>query len=435
MADKKLSLPTRKNLRDNEDKKKEHLARIEAATGKSGLEFTIKDDIKVAEQLATNGYADRIGEVFYDAYLAQLAEAIEKNTKDSAAKDALNGTWTTNKINFELDAKAEGYQQIKFPNGELTMSCQPGYIWTNISYLGNDIESRLTSDFAGATLSLKSAANLREYAPKRDEFCAAIAATTGKSSVEFTFTDIKLMDAEVAKKGYENRLGEVFFNSYLQQLSESLTRLCANEAAKAALNQKWTSNKVYFELDAKAPSYQNVDFVNGDLRMSAKADYIWSNLGELGNDIPDKLTSEVLGVTLSLKSAQNIREYEEKAQVHLAAIGNSIGRGGPVTFVVEDVKGVDEALNKRNYTNRMGEVIYEAYLTQISEKLASLCKDDMVKEAIGDSFKNNLVFKLDPKAEGYQNCKFVGGNLVMSCKPDYIWTNISTLGEDIEKQL
>jgi len=193
--------------------------------------------------------------------------------------------------------------------------------------------------------------------------------------------------------------------------------------------------RFFFETDAKAPTYQNVNFPGGDLRLSCKPDNIWTNLSYLGEDIPDQLTSEYNGVTLPLKSAQNIREYEEKAQVHLAAIGTAIGRGGPVTFVVDDIKGVDAALTKNGYANRIGEVLWEAYLSQIASKLTSLCGDDMVKEAIGDSFKNNLVFQTVPKCEGYQNCKFADGNLVMFCKPDSIWTNISYLGDDIEKQL
>jgi len=434
MAD-KLSLPTRKNLRDNEEKKKGHLGRIEAASGKTGVEFTIKDDIKVANQLATNGYTDRIGEVFYEAYLNQLAEAIEKLCVDPDNKAALGGSWTSNKIVFEMDEKAEGYQQTTFVNGELRMACKPSNIWTNISYLGNDIEGRLTSGFGGEVLPLKSSSNLRQNVEKMNEHLATIATATGKSGLEFGFKDIKAVDAQLKKNGYEHRIGEVFYATYLQYLAECLTKLCADEFSKTALNQKWTSNKIFFETDLKAPTYQNVNFPGGDLRMSCKPDNIWTNISYLGGDIADQLTSDYNGVTLSLKSAQNIREYEEKAQVHLAAIGTAIGRGGPVTFVVEDIKGVDAQLNKNGYNNRIGEVIWEAYLSQISSKLTTLCGDDMVKEAIGDSFKNNLVFKTEPKCESYQNCKFAGGNLVMFCKPDNIWTNISYLGEDIEKQL
>jgi len=435
MADKKLSLPTRKNLRDNEEKKKANLERIEKASGKSGVEFTIKNDIAVAEKLATNGYTDRIGEIFYDAYLSQLSDAIEKLCADADNKAALGGAWTSNKIFFETDEKTEGYQQVTFVDGDLRMACKGGNIWSNLSYLGADIESRLTSPFGGEVLSLKSASNLRQHVEKRDEYLATIATATGKSGLEFNFKDVKGLDAQLKKNGYENRIGEVFYGNYLQYLAEYLTKFCADEFSKTAINQKWTSNKIFFETDAKAPTYQNVNFPGGDLRLSCKPDNIWSNISSLGADIPDQLTSEYKGVTLSLKSAQNIREYEEKAQVHLATIGTAIGRGGPVTFVVEDIPGVDTQLNKNGYNNRIGEVIWEAYLSQIASKLTSLCGDDMVKEAIGDSFKNNLIFKLDAKCEGYQNSKFADGNLVMFCKPDRIWSNLSSLGDDIEKQL
>lgn len=399
------------------------------------MEFTIKEDIKVAETLATNGYTDRIGEVFYDAYLKQLAEAITKLCSNPDSKAALGGSWTSNKIFFETDEKAEGYQQCTFVNGELRMACKASNIWTNLSYLGNDIEGRLTSGFGGEVLSLKSSSNLRENVEKMNEHLATIATATGKSGLEFSFKDIKAVDAQLAKSGYEHRIGEVFYATYLQYLAECLTKLCADASSKVALNQKWTSNKIFFETDLKAPTYQNVNFPGGDLRMSCKPDNIWTNISYLGNDIPDQLTSEYGGVTLSLKSAQNIREYEEKGQVHLATIGTAIGRSGPVTFVVEDIKGVDAQLNKNGYNNRIGEVLWEAYLNQIAGKLKTLCGDDMVKEAIGDSFKNNLIFRTEPKCEGYQNCKFADGNLVMFCKPDNIWTNLSYLGEDIEKQL
>jgi len=211
--------------------------------------------------------------------------------------------------------------------------------------------------------------------------------------------------------------------------------LCADEHAKSALQRKWTTNKIFYETDAKAEGYQQITFPNGDLRMSSKPENIWTNISRLGEDVTAQLTSDAAGVTLSLKSAKNIRDYEEKAAGHLANIGTAIGRGGPVTFVVEDVKAVDAATIKNGYANRLGEIIWGAYLENLSNQLTKLCKDDMVKEAIAASFSKNLIFRLDPKCSGYQNCKFDGGNLVMFCKPDNIWTNISTLGGDIEKQL
>jgi hypothetical protein len=336
---------------------------------------------------------------------------------------------------FETDEKAEGYQQTTFVGGDLRMACKKSNIWTNVSYIGGDLEAQLASPYAGEVLPLKSANNLRQNEEKMVEYLKAIEAATGKCGLEFSFRDIKALDAQLKKNGYENRIGEVFYANYLQYLADYLGKFCANEYAKTALNQKWTSNKIFFETDQKAPGYQNVNFPNGDMRLYCKPDNIWTNISYLGEDIPDQLTSEYNGITLPLKSAQNIREYEEKAQAHLAAIGAALGRSGPVSFVVEDLKAVDAALTKNGYAHRVGEVLWEAYLSQIASKLTSLCADDMVKEALGDAFKNNLVFKTEPKCEGYQNCKFVDGNLVMFCKPDNIWTNISYLGEDIEKQL
>jgi len=293
----------------------------------------------------------------------------------------------------------------------------------------------MSATYGGTALPLNGSKNLKEYEDKRDEYLRTIGGAVGRNGLEFVFKDLKALDAQMKKNGYADRIGEVFFGSYLQQLSEFVTKLCENDQSKEAFARKWTSSKIVFEMDAKAQGYQEITFPNGDLRIACKPDNIWTNIGQLGDGVVDQLTSTILNVTLALKSAQNIREYDEKAQGYLAQIGTAIGRSGPVTFTVEDIKAVDAALNKNGYNNRLGEVIWGSYLEQISSKLTSLCGDDMVKEAIGASFTKNLIFKLDPKCSGYQNCKFADGNLVMFCKPDSIWTNISTLGEDIEKQL
>lgn len=435
MAEKKVSLATRKNIRDNEEKKKENLGKIEGVTGKTGLEFAWKDEVAVAEALAKNGYADRIGEIFFDSYLSQLADALGTFCQNDDNKAALNAIWKTKKILFEIDEKAEGYQQITFPNGDLRMAAKAGNIWTNIGELGGDLASRMQATYGGTALALTGSKNLKEYEGKRDEYLQTIGAAVGRTGLEFVFKDLKALDAQMKKNGYEDRLGEVFYGSYLQQLAEFVTKLCENDQAKEAFARKWTTKRILFETDAKAQGYQEITFPNGDLRIACKPDSIWTNIGQLGDNVVDQLTSTILGTSLSLKSAQNIREYDEKAQGYLAQIGTAIGRTGPINFTVEDIKGVDAALNKNGYNNRLGEVIWGSYLEQISSKLTSLCADDMVKEAIAGAFTKNLVFKLDPKAAGYQNCKFDAGNLVMFCKPDSVWTNISTLGEDIEKQL
>jgi len=193
-------------MRDNEEKKKANLERIEQASGKSGVEFTIHKDVDVAETLAKNGYADRIGEIFYESYLGQLADSLTKLCSDADNKAALGGSWTSNKIYFETDEKAEGYQQTTFVNGDLRMACKSSNIWTNISYLGEDIQGRLTSPYGGEVLPLKSAANLREHVEKMKEHLATIESATGKSGLEFAFKDIKAVDAQLHKNGYAHRV-------------------------------------------------------------------------------------------------------------------------------------------------------------------------------------------------------------------------------------
>ena len=141
----KLSLKSRKNLRDNEAKRDEYLARIGAATDKKDVVYEM-DDAAVDEALNTARYTNRIGEICYDKRLAELTEKIEKLCADEMTKEALNEAWTTNKIIFDVDPSngVTGFHQhSKFADGNLVMMCKAEEIFTNIGEIGDEIEGQL----------------------------------------------------------------------------------------------------------------------------------------------------------------------------------------------------------------------------------------------------------------------------------------------------
>jgi hypothetical protein len=280
----KLSLKSRKNLKENDEKKSAALKRIEAATGKSGIEFTM-DEIAIDADLNSNGYDNRIGEVVYDSRLTILADKIEKFCADNLSKGALTTAWTSNTISFNLDENAEGYQTIAVVDGNLVMTCKPGNVWTNIDALANDLADKLT---VSGGLSLESEKNLAENEPKLKEALASIEKATGKSGLELVF-DKAAIDEALNKSGYDHRLGEIVYDSRMGILATFLTKFCSDEDNKEALLELWTSNKIRFEFQDDTPTYQNTKVDNGDFVMYCKPDNIWSNIDSIGNDLEEQL--------------------------------------------------------------------------------------------------------------------------------------------------
>jgi hypothetical protein len=77
-----------------------------------------------------------------------------------------------------------------------------------------------------------------------------------------------------------------------------------------------------------------------------------------------------------------------------------------------------------------------------------MCKDDMVKEAFEEKLTaHKIVFQIAEDTQTYQEIKIIGttfndtyiyildGILYIRNKASNFWTNISYLGDDLEKQL
>jgi len=254
--------------------------------------FSIVNEAAVADALASVGKADRIGEIMYESYLGQLAHVITKLCADRNAKLALSNSWNGDKIFFELDEKSEG-QEISFAASSLRLSCKPSNIGKDLTDLGKDLEALLTFFFEPAYewVPLKCASNLFQNVEKKNQHLATIATAAGKSGpVEFSIRNLGTVITQLKQKGLENRVGEIFYDSYLLQLAGILTLLCARPESQVALNQSWTGNGIFFEMDVEAPIDQSVTFFGGDLRVSCQPGNIGVNLGSLAAAIGKQLS-------------------------------------------------------------------------------------------------------------------------------------------------
>jgi len=145
MAEFKLTLIQRKDIKTNEEKVAEQIAEINSSTGRSDwtweVEWQPMVELIKAESGATSSYLDQIGSNAANA-LENLASNIKKLCEDEMSKEAFNESASTGKIVCKFNNKAKDfyYHQCKFDNGDLVLTFKS---ICNFSSIGQDIERLL----------------------------------------------------------------------------------------------------------------------------------------------------------------------------------------------------------------------------------------------------------------------------------------------------
>jgi hypothetical protein len=285
----KLALKSRKNLRDHEATRDANIAKIVAAVEKKDIVYEM-DDVAIDEACAAKNYVNRIGQVCYEWRLTELANNIVKACADDMVKTAIQQAWTGNKILFTLDPSlGSGYQFTKFVDGNLVMTCKPEHIASNVGLIGQDIAAA-ASNVSAEALPLASRKNLRDNEAKRDAHLAKIAAALDKKDGVVYEMDDVAVDTALNAKNYTNRIGEVT-QARLEILANKIAALCEDEMTKEALQEAWTGNKIILDIsdDSLSGGYHFTKFADGNLVMMCKSDKLYTNVGEIGNDIENAL--------------------------------------------------------------------------------------------------------------------------------------------------
>jgi len=163
MAEFKLSLVQRKNLKTNEEKLNENLQIIKDATGVN--EFTM--EIDWGQVYPTYNLADRPGDTIYDSCMTALAENIQKLCKNEDAKTSFVAAVNQSKIIFNVDKKASSYWSEKINNGCLEIGYKGSIC--NVYDLGNSIEDQLTTTFEEVVIPIKLKKNIDEKRRKKSK--------------------------------------------------------------------------------------------------------------------------------------------------------------------------------------------------------------------------------------------------------------------------
>lgn len=173
---------------------------------------------------------------------------------------------------------------------------------------------------------------------------------------------------------------------------------------------------------------------NGTLTIVVPKERFCSNVDHAGQDL-SKTCSAGSGV-MTVACRKNIQDAEGDRKKNMDRINKATG----ITFELEiDWPLWAQVAADRDYTDRVGEIMYGWYLDPLAYNLEKLCKDDMTKEAIVEACtKKTITFKVVPDSEMsgiYSKVTFDDGVLTVSLSKERYCANVDSVGTDIESRL
>jgi hypothetical protein len=429
MAEPKLPLIARKNIKENEEKVNEIKEKI-AAVVEGAAEVTVDVNYPAfAAFVDKAGYQNRVGEVTV-WYLEALSGMIANTFKEETAKAALQGAWTTGVIRLQSGTLKKGehkYSSLDIDNGDLVITVY------NIGNVGDgfrDLLDKLGDSSSG--LSLKNAQSFKDKEESRTEALQQIQEFVQLSCDVTLDVDAPAFSAKSDTAGYKDRVGEVI-QWYIDAIKENLKRpFKDDELARAALQAAWTTGVIRLEFGTlKKNEYKYVEsnIRDGDLVVTV---YNIGNVGETLGDLLPKLADPASG--LPLRAALNIKEKEEQRDEFLKQIQDAVGLATDVTLDV-DWSALEPTLKKSGYGDRMGEVVYNWILGALAGNIVRITKDEMTKEAVAEAWTTGVIRLEENKKISYHAVEFVNGDLIIQYKPENIASNVGSIGSDIESKL
>jgi hypothetical protein len=290
-----MSIPYKvnKGIRDNAEKLSEHLSAITSLVGIASPATLEADFNNIKVGMEASGYeGERFGEIVHDSYMQNLKDRLESLLQDDAEiAGALRSAWTTGKIvvRYSEAAVEWSYHRVSFEAGSLVITIAPGSFWTNVGDIGREIPDLLTvSDVPYAADK-----NIRACAADLADKLAAITATVGLSGPCSLEADYASLAARMEESSYTvDRFGDIYHSAYVGQIADKLKELVDGDAAIAEpIRENMGANKIVIRAvdDSGDWSYHRVLFENGSLVVEIKPGCTWTNLGDIGREIPDLL--------------------------------------------------------------------------------------------------------------------------------------------------
>lgn len=220
-------------------------------------------------------------------------------------------------------------------------------------------------------------------------------------------------------------------------MAENVTAFCKDPIQREAFVETFgTNKKITFELYQHTkgdPGYYNrTRNDNGTLMMGSNVDCFISNTGEIGKDLSVTCSGDAV---MTVATRKNIKDFEAQRDANLGRINKAVGL--EFSLDIDWVPFAKKLSTQSAYANRVGWMMYDAYLDGLATNLEALCKDDMSKEAVAEACeKKTIHFVLDEQLDrGYGNCTFDDGVLTVTLPASRFGSNVGILGQDIASRL
>jgi len=265
--------------------------------------------------------------------------------------------------------------------------------------------------------------NIKENEANLKEHMATINTAVGKTwTFEVDFAKIN-SNTEI-REDLHDRLGEVIYSSYLENLATGIKSFCEHPMNKEALASAVTKNKIMYRLNAAAePLCNEFKIEDGVLILQSPPKYFWSNLSEVYSLNLDKILDTDKS-KFSLITRKNLAQYEPKLKEHEANINAALGT---TDWKLEfDIAKLMQAPTIKQDAGREGEIFYDSYAERIEECIKKNCEDDLTKEELVNQItKKKIALCYVDKTQNYHDFVIKDGALILQCKPENVWINMS----------
>ena len=137
----KLALKARKEVKAHEAARDKHLKRIGAALGVGddvGCQAALVELVAAAKQC---GYADRAGEICYEAWLDALASRLEADCKDEMVRAEYAARFGARVVVLRVNDGVQSYHARTYfsVDGALVCEARPDSLWSNVTSIGGEL--------------------------------------------------------------------------------------------------------------------------------------------------------------------------------------------------------------------------------------------------------------------------------------------------------
>jgi hypothetical protein len=230
---------------------------------------------------------------------------------------------------------------------------------------------------------------------------------------------------------FKERLGD-YVTSLVNGLASNFKTHTADVHFKEALKNAWTTKKIelkFGDYTGESGVYQKVTMESGSVTVHPCKDYPSSNLGEAGKKA-NKTMTLTTGAGLPPALAKSVADHEAKIK---AAVDGLSAKGGVTAKFTPNWNEIDAAIaaGDKNFKDRSPEVV-QRWLEAILKEVTKAAADDLVKEALQDKWKGEIVIHADAKLSKASDVDFADGKMLVKFNGI---SNIDEMGKGIEKKL